>query len=197
MFNFFVLKNDKQFQPLSHSVRPFCLFSTHNSWDSGNSSWKRCSHIILGNELRSMFCYMVIIEENLVSHISILKRYNNFKFALQQRWKLFAQSTPKLRKVTVAISGVSRAWQAWLVPGPALASAGPDWKHFCRAPHSGMSRNFEEGHQVITIEIISDVKERDPKKVMPKLGVWWHASQSNLSRRNFPYSFQRHVHNTQ
>jgi len=26
---------------------------------------------------------------------------------------------------------------------------------------------FEEGHQVIIIEIMSDVKERGPKKVMP------------------------------
>jgi len=31
-----------------------------------------------------------------------LKRYNNFTCALRQRRKLFAQSTPKLRKVTVA-----------------------------------------------------------------------------------------------
>ena len=33
---------------------------------------------------------------------SILKRYNNFKCALQQHWKLFAQSTPKSAKVTMA-----------------------------------------------------------------------------------------------
>jgi len=32
---------------------------------------------------------------------------------------------------------------------------------------SGVSRNFEEGHQVISIEIMSDVKERGPKRIMP------------------------------
>jgi len=26
--------------------------------------------------------------------------------------------------------------------GPALASAGPDWKHFCGAPLSGVCRTF-------------------------------------------------------
>jgi len=31
------------------------------------------------------------------------------------------------------------------VPGPALASAGPDWKHFCGAPLSGVCRNFRGG----------------------------------------------------
>jgi len=38
-------------------------------------------------ELIKMFCFMVIIEENPVQLI-ILKRYNDFKCALQQRWKL-------------------------------------------------------------------------------------------------------------
>jgi len=33
-------------------------------------------------------------------------------------------------------------------------------------PHS-VSKNFEEGHQVIITEITSDVKERAPKRVMP------------------------------
>jgi len=49
-----------------------------------------------------MFCLIVIIEENLASHRSVLKMYYNFKCALRQRWKLFAQSTSKLGKVTVA-----------------------------------------------------------------------------------------------
>jgi len=30
-------------------------------------------------------------------------------------------------------------------PGPALASAGPDWKHFCGAPFSGLWRIFWGG----------------------------------------------------
>jgi len=46
-------------------------------------------------------------------------------------------------------------------PRPALASAGPEWKHF------SVSRKFEEWRQVIIIEIMSDVKERGPEKVMP------------------------------
>jgi len=37
------------------------------------------------------------------TQISLLKRYNNFKRALQQRRKLFAQSTPNFRKFTVEI----------------------------------------------------------------------------------------------
>ena len=40
--------------------------------------------------------------EPCLTQISILKRYNNFKCALWQRRKRFAQSTPKFRKVTVA-----------------------------------------------------------------------------------------------
>ena len=32
--------------------------------------------------------------------------------------------------------------------GPALASAGPDWKHFCGAPLSGLCRNFLGEHRV-------------------------------------------------
>jgi len=32
-----------------------------------------------------------------------------------------------------------------LYTGPALASAGPDWKQFCGTPLSGVSRNFWGG----------------------------------------------------
>ena len=64
---FLLLKKDKRFQPVSHSVRLVCLCSTHNIWDSGKSGWKRYSHVILGNQLRSIFCFMVIIE-NPASH---------------------------------------------------------------------------------------------------------------------------------
>jgi len=35
--------------------------------------------------------------------------------------------------------------------GPALASAGPNWKQFCGAPLSGVCRNFFWGHQGIMI----------------------------------------------
>ena len=41
-------------------------------------------------------------EEPWLTQISILKRYNNFKCALRHPWKLFAQSTTKFGKVTVA-----------------------------------------------------------------------------------------------
>ena len=47
--------------------------------------------------------------------------------------------------------------------GPTLASAGSDWKHFCGAPRMGDAEIFEDGHQVIMIEIMSDVKEQSPK----------------------------------
>jgi len=40
--------------------------------------------------------------EPCLTQVSILKRYNNFKYALRQRRKLFAQSTPKFRKVAIA-----------------------------------------------------------------------------------------------
>jgi len=56
---------------------------------------------------------------------------------------------------------------------------------------------FEEGHQVTIIEIMSDVKERGPKKVMPSYGVWEHTPQFHLSRRDFPWALNGHVHNTQ
>jgi len=36
--------------------------------------------------------------ESCLTQISILKRYNNFRCALRQRWKLFAQSAPKFWK---------------------------------------------------------------------------------------------------
>jgi len=39
--------------------------------------------------------------ESCFTQISILKRYNNFKCAFRQHRKLFTQSTPKFRKVTV------------------------------------------------------------------------------------------------
>ena len=81
-------------QPITH-LDFSNLFSTHNIWDSGNSGWQRCSYVNLGNLSRSMVYFMVITEKNPASHISILKRYNNFKCALRQRWKLFIQSTPK------------------------------------------------------------------------------------------------------
>jgi len=48
-------------------------------------------------------------------------------------------------------------------PGPALASAGPDWNNFA-GPHSVARADiFEEGQQVIMVEIMSDVKERGQK----------------------------------
>jgi len=49
--------------------------------------------------------------------------------------------------------------QTWT--GPALASAGPDWKYFRGTPLSGMCRHFLGGHQVIMIEV----------SVMKKLGT--------------------------
>ena len=54
-------------------------------------------------------------------------------------------------------------------PGPALASAGPDWKHFCGAPLSGACAEiFEEGRQVVMVEIIGDVEERArPEGILP------------------------------
>jgi len=53
------------------------------------------------------------------------------------------------------------------LPGPVLASAGPDWKLFCRAPLSGVCRNFWEEASSDNIEIMDYVKVRGPKRVMP------------------------------
>jgi len=80
-------------------------------------------------------------------------------------------------------------------PGPALASAGPDWKHFCGAPFSGVCRNFE-GHQVILEEAVSDVKW-GPKRPCQSRGVWGHATQFNLSSRGFSCPFHGHFRNAQ
>jgi len=54
-----------------------------------------------------------------------------------------------------------------LYAGPASASAGPDWKHFCGTPLSGVCKYFEEGHQVIIMEMIRYLKERGPKRKIP------------------------------
>jgi len=55
---FLLLKNDKQFQSVSQSVILLCLFSMHNIWHSGNSGWKWYSHVIFGNQSRSLFHFM-------------------------------------------------------------------------------------------------------------------------------------------
>jgi len=55
--------------------------------------------------------------------------------------------------------------------GPALASAGPDWKHFCGAPLNGLCRNVLRGHQVIIIEIMSYGEEVRSENGNAKLEV--------------------------
>jgi len=75
MFKFFLLlTNDKQFQPVSHSVRLLYVFSAHCIWDSGNRGWKRYSHVILGNQSRSMFVLWSSLRKPCLTQISILKR---------------------------------------------------------------------------------------------------------------------------
>jgi len=79
--------------------------------------------------------------------------------------------------------------------GPALASVGPDMKHFA-GPHSAAcAKVMEEGHQIIMIEIMSDVKERGPKRLCQPGGVWELAcSVSPLQQRLFlsvPYGHLR------
>ena len=56
---------------------------------------------------------------------------------------------PNLRSIqisTIFISVSRRDCGDVIAPhiGPALESAGPDWKHFCGAPFSGKCRNFLE-----------------------------------------------------
>jgi len=58
---FFFWKITNNFKPVRQAVRLLYLFLAHNVWDSGNSGWKRYSHVILGNQSRSMVCFMVII----------------------------------------------------------------------------------------------------------------------------------------
>jgi len=84
-------------------VRLLCLFSTHNIWDSGNSGWKRytpcrpCESI----EIDVLF-YRHNWGEPCLTQTSILKWCNNFVCGLRLHWKLFAQSTSHIGKVTVA-----------------------------------------------------------------------------------------------
>jgi len=52
-------------QSVTQWVFRACFLRMHNIWFFGNSGWKRYSHVILGNQSRSMFCFMVIIEKNL------------------------------------------------------------------------------------------------------------------------------------
>jgi len=61
----------------------------------------------------------------------------------------------KLFDIVSAVCCRNILYCRWPQPGPALASARPDWKHFCGSPLSGVCI----GHQVIMIEIV-DVKER-------------------------------------
>ena len=58
--------------------------------------------------------------------------------------------------------------------GPALARAGPDWKHFCGAPLRGVCINVWRWHHFTTIEIV-DVKGRS--------GAWsqFHPSSINFN----------------
>jgi len=54
--------------------------------------------------------------EPCLTQIGILKRFNNFKCVLPQRRKLFAQSTPKIRKVTVAkFEFRIKHWLTWRI----------------------------------------------------------------------------------
>ena len=99
---FLLQKNDKQYQPVSHSVRLFSFFSMHNIWDSGNSGRQRYSSLRTSRD--RVFVIWSSLRRTLprIDTYCILKKYNNFKCALQQRWKLFAKSTPRFWKVTVA-----------------------------------------------------------------------------------------------
>jgi len=59
-------------------------------------------------------------------------------------------------------------------PGPALASAEPDWKHFCGAHSVACAEIFDGGHRVIKIEI-GDVKERGLMGRYQARGICRHA----------------------
>jgi len=63
---------------------------------------------------------------------------------------------------------------------------------------------FEEGHHVIMVEIMSDVKEQDLKGqcppgglTPPEEGLWRHDSQFHLSNRGFPCPLHGYLRNTQ
>ena len=55
-------------------------------------------------------------------------------------------------------------------PGPVLASAEPDWKHFCGAPLSGVSRNFWRGASSHDHRNHEWCERARPKKGNAKLG---------------------------
>jgi len=100
---FFYWKMTNNFEPVSHSVRLFCLFSMHNVRDWSEQWLKKIlsCHLWEAIEIDVLF-YGHHWGEPCLTQISILKRYHDFKCMHQQLWKLFTQSTPKFRKVTAA-----------------------------------------------------------------------------------------------
>jgi len=71
----------------------------------------------------------------------------------------------------------------YALSGPALASARPDLtQHFCRAPLSGVCRNFWGEASNLMIKI-GGVKEWDPKKRRQAREVWRHLTVSPLQQR--------------
>jgi len=65
---------------------------------------------------------------------------------------------------------VKSSWTplCYVIPGPALASAGPDWKFFCGAPLSGVEK-IEVMHQGIMIAIGDvKIKKARPERVTPR-----------------------------
>jgi len=78
-------------------------------------------------------------------------------------WQAWARAQPDLKSTARLTTLLWRdsCLNVWVLlwSGLALASAGPDWKHFYGAPLSDVCINIWWGHRVIIIEI-GDVKER-------------------------------------
>ena len=101
MLIFLWLKIDNFNQSSSSEVLLF--FSPHNVWDPRNSGWKRNCQVIPEKQfVIDILFHRYLWGEPYLLQIGILKRYNNFKCALRQRCKLFAQSTQTFGNVTVA-----------------------------------------------------------------------------------------------
>jgi len=66
--NFSFIGNWQTISTKESLIETFVLGFSAQYLISGNSGWKRYSHVIFANKSRSMFRFMVIIEENACSH---------------------------------------------------------------------------------------------------------------------------------
>jgi len=80
-------------------------------------------------------------------------------------------------------------------PGPALTSAGPDWKPFCGTPFSGMCRNVWGGSSSNNDRNHEWWENSEARRGNANTGVSRYATQFHLSNRDFLWPFHGHLRN--